>query len=52
MKDTRDTRRMLDKVHSALQEVLDAAGIEMPNDAVDVYPRHNGKDVVPVDQVE
>jgi small-conductance mechanosensitive channel len=31
-----DTRRMFDKVHSALQEALDEAGIEIPNDAFDV----------------
>jgi len=34
-----DTRRMYDKVHSALQEALDEAGIEIPNDAFDVNLR-------------
>jgi len=31
-----DTRRMLDKVHSTLQEALDAAGIKNPNEELDV----------------
>jgi MscS family membrane protein len=31
-----DTRRMFDKVHSALQDALDVAGIEIPNDILDV----------------
>jgi len=31
-----DTRRMYDKMHSALQEALNKAGIEIPNDEFDV----------------
>ena len=39
-----DTRRMYDKVHSALQEALDEAGIEIPNDQLDVHIRPDLKD--------
>jgi len=31
-----DTRRMFDKVHTALQKALETAGIEIPNDIFDV----------------
>jgi small-conductance mechanosensitive channel len=40
-----DTRRMFDKVHSALQEALDEAGIEIPNDAFDINLKMDGEDV-------
>ena len=35
-----DTRRMFDKVHSALQEALDEAGIKIPNDQLDLNLLH------------
>ena len=40
-----DTRRMFDKVHSALQEALDKAGIEIPNDQLDVNLLRNSEDL-------
>jgi MscS family membrane protein len=40
-----DTRRMFDKVHTALQEALETAGIEMPNTTYDVRLKMDGKDV-------
>jgi len=43
-----DTRRMFDKVHSALQEALDEVGIEIPNDAFDVNLKMGGQDVNPL----
>ena len=39
-----DTRRMFDKVHTALQEALEAAGIEIPNDIFDVNLKMEGED--------
>jgi small-conductance mechanosensitive channel len=43
-----DTRRMFDKVHSALQEALEAAGIEMPYTTYDVNLKMDGQEVNPV----
>ena len=38
-----DTRRMFDKVHSALQVALDEAGIEVPNDVYDIILKADGQ---------
>ncbi len=40
-----DTRRMLDKVHSALQEALDEVGIKISNDALDVHLKKDEPDM-------
>jgi hypothetical protein len=42
---------MFDKVHSALQEALDEAGIEIPNDAFDVNLKMEGRDGNHLDEV-
>jgi small-conductance mechanosensitive channel len=39
-----DTRRMFDKVHTALQEALDAVGLEIPNDVFDVNLKMDGRE--------
>jgi small-conductance mechanosensitive channel len=39
-----DTRRMFDRVHTALQEALDAAGLEIPNDVFDVNVKMDGQE--------
>jgi len=46
-----DTRRMFDKVHSAIQDALDEAGIKIPNDAFDIYLK-SGKDFDEIEQIE
>jgi small-conductance mechanosensitive channel len=39
-----DTRRIFDKVHTALQEAMDAVGLEIPNDAFDVNLKMDRQD--------
>jgi len=44
-----DTRRMFDRVHTALQEALEASGIEIPNDIFGVNLNMREQDVNPLD---